>query len=276
VRILVRGGGDLASGVIARLYRAGWQVIVAELGQPLAVRRQVSFSQAIYDGEITIEEIRARRVESYQEARQALAEAVVPVMVDPQASVRAPFSPQVLVDGRMRKAPPEAEMDSALLVIGLGPGFTAGLDCHAVVETNRGPFLGRVIWQGQAQADTGVPERVEGYRSERVLRAPVDGSLEPVVEIGELVRSGQVIARVGGQPVPAPFDGVLRGLLPAGISVKSGAKIGDVDPRGEPLLSRLVSDKALAVGGGVLEAILAWKPLRPYLSVAEATGHETQ
>jgi xanthine dehydrogenase accessory factor len=265
LRILVRGGGDLASGVVTRLYRAGWKVIVTELAQPMAVRRYVSFSQAVYDGEITIEEVHAQRVENYAEAVRALAQGIVPVLVDPLSAAREPFAPHVLVDGRMRKAPPELGMESAPLVMGLGPGFTAGLDCHAVVETNRGPFLGRVIWQGQAQADTGIPEQVGEYRTERVLRAPLDGLMEPVVEIGEHVHTGQVIARVDGRSVLAPFDGVLRGLLPAGVPVQHGAKIGDVDPRGETQLSRLVSDKALAVGGGVLEAILAWKPLRPYL-----------
>jgi xanthine dehydrogenase accessory factor len=265
LRILVRGGGDLASGVVTRLYRAGWHVIVAELSQPMAVRRYVSFSQAIYDGEITIEEIRARRVETYAEAEYALSQSVVPVMVDPQIHVIGPFSPHVLVDGRMRKISPELGMEIAPLVVGLGPGFTAGVDCHAVVETNRGPFLGRTIWQGQAQPDTGVPERVGNYQNERVLRAPLDGEMDPVVEIGERVSTGQLIARVNGSPVLAPFDGVLRGLLPGGLAVRAGAKIGDVDPRGEPQLSHLVSDKALSVGGGVLEAILAWKPLRPYL-----------
>jgi xanthine dehydrogenase accessory factor len=130
-----------------------------------------------------------------------------------------------------------------------------------------------VIWQGQAQADTGIPERVGEYRVERVIRAPLDGAIEPVVEIGERVRAGQVIARVGGRPVLAPFDGVLRGLLPAGLSVQAGAKIGDVDPRGEPQLSRLVSDKALAIGGGVLEAILTWKPLRQHMCTELEADH---
>jgi xanthine dehydrogenase accessory factor len=269
LRILVRGGGDLASGVILRLHRAGWQVLVTELPQPLTVRRSVAFSQAVYDGQAQVEEVSARRVEDYAEALKALAAGVVPVMVDPRLAEKAAFAPHVLVDGRMRKTPPETGLDAAPLVLGLGPGFTAGVDCHAVVETNRGPFMGRVIWEGQAQADTGVPERVEGYQVERVLRAPADGVLEPAAEIGALLRAGQIIARVGGQPVAAPFDGVLRGLVQAGVAVGAGTKIGDLDPRGDPRLCWLVSDKALAVGGGVLEAVLAWKPIRAALSAED-------
>ncbi len=265
LRILVRGGGDLASGVVIRLHRAGWQVIVAELPQPLAVRRLVSFAQAVYEGQNQVEEILARRVVNFPEAQETLAQGIVPVIIDPDLNVREDFRPHVLIDGRMRKAPPKMKMDVAPLVIGLGPGFNAGLDCHAVVETNRGPFLGRVIWQGQAQPDTGLPERVGEYQVERVLRAPASGVLETFFEIGAVVQTGDVIARTGGQSVLAPFDGVLRGLLQDNLNVRAGEKIGDVDPRGDPRLSRLVSDKALSVGGGVLETILSWKPIRPYL-----------
>jgi xanthine dehydrogenase accessory factor len=269
LRILVRGGGDLASGVVTRLYRAGWQVIVTELPQPLAVRRLVAFAEAVYEGETRVEEILARRVGNIAEAEKAIAQGVVPVIVDPKLFVREGFNPHVFVDGRMRKAASDISLEAAPLVIGLGPGFSAGLDCHAVIETNRGPFLGRVIWHGQAQPDTGTPERVGEYQAERVLRAPADGVLETFLPIGVSIRAGDEIARVGGQPVVAPFDGVLRGLLQDQLTVQAGAKIGDVDPRGDAQLSRLVSDKALAVGGGVLEAILAWKPIRPYFYSAE-------
>ena len=269
VRILVRGGGDLASGVVVRLYRAGWQVLVTELPNPLAVRRYVSFAQAIYDGRITIEDVPAQRIESPAELTSCLEKGIVPVLVDPGLAALDAFRPHVLVDGRMRKKPPETRLDAAPLVIGLGPGFTAGQDCHAVVETNRGPFLGRVIWSGSAQADTGIPERVGDYRAERVLRAPTSGLVETASEIGSQVRAGEVLARVAGQPVAAPFDGVLRGLVQAGLAVNAGEKIGDVDPRGDARLCWLVSDKSLSVGGGVLEAILSYKSLRPLL--AEST-----
>lgn len=263
MRILVRGGGDLASGVVVRLQRAGWQVIVAELAQPLAVRRYVSFAQAVYDGEMQVEEVRGQRITSLAQAQAALAQGIVPVMIDPELAIRASFKPHVVIDGRMLKRPPEPGLkETAPLVIGLGPGFTAGIDCHAVIETNRGPYLGRVIWEGQAQPDTGIPERVGDYRAERVLRAPAEGAIEALEEIGSRVHQGDTIAKVAAQPVIAPFDGVVRGLAQAGLHVRAGEKIGDLDPRGDPRLCWLVSDKALSVGGGVLEAILACLSLR--------------
>lgn len=265
LRVLVRGGGDLASGVIIRLHRAGWQVLVTELARPLAVRRYVSFAQAIYDGESRVEDVTALRVATMDEIEAAFARNSVPVMIDPLLAVCEAFAPHVIVDGRMRKKPPETRMDAALLTIGLGPGFQAGSDCHAVIETNRGPFLGRVIWEGAAQVDTGIPEAVGEFRAERVLRAPEDGVVEPLVDIGAVLEPGAPVARVGGVTITAPFRGVLRGLVHKGLPVSAGEKIGDLDPRGDPRLCWMVSDKALAVGGGVLEAILSWQPARPFL-----------
>jgi len=265
MRILVRGGGDLASGVVVRLHRAGWQVLVTELARPLAVRRYVSFAEAVYDGEISIEGVRGLRIDRLDDVNPSIADGVVPVLVDPSLESLARFEPHVLIDGRMTKRPPETDIGAAPLVIGLGPGFTAGVDCHAVVETNRGPAMGRVLWEGQAQADTGVPERVAGYQVERVLRAPADGVIEPFVEIGNLVSAGDLIAEVAGEPVIAAFDGVVRGLIKPGLKIRAGEKIGDIDPRGDPRLCWMVSDKALAVAGGVLEAILSWKPVRNFV-----------
>ncbi len=261
-RILVRGGGDLASGVIARLHRAGWLVLVTELASPRAVRRYVSFAQAVYDGEIRVEDITARLVKNQSEAEQAISAGIVPVMEDLLAGAREWFAPHVIIDARMRKQPGDLPLDAAPLMLGLGPGFTARVDCHAVIETNRGPFLGRVIWQGQAQADTGIPEFVGTKGAERVLRAPVAGVVLARAEIGAQVLAGEVLAEVDGAAVLAPFDGVLRGLVQSGLEVGAGEKIGDVDPRGDPRLSRLISDKALAIGGGVLEAVLAAPQLR--------------
>ena len=265
MRILVRGGGDLASGVVVRLYRAGGQVIVAELPQPLAVRRYVSFAQAVYDGSIKVEEVHARLINNMADAELVLSQRAVPVIIDPSLSMLEAYSPHVLIDGRMRKKNPEIGMNAAPFVIGLGPGFTAKRDCHAVIETNRGPFLGRVIWEGQAQADTGVPEHVGNFRAERVLRAPIAGVLESRTDIGKYVLQGDVIALIDDQPILAPFNGVLRGLAHPGLMVKKGEKIGDVDPRNDPRLCWMVSDKALSVGGGVLEAILAWKPIHQHV-----------
>lgn len=258
LKILVRGGGDLASGVIARCYRAGWSVLVTELPQPLSVRRLVSFSQAIYSGSIEIEGIPARRCDSLSEALDLASQKVIPVMVDPDCTSMDDFLPDVVVDARMTKRPPESARWSNHFTIGLGPGFSAGESCHAVIETVRGPRLGRVIWQGMAENNTGIPDSVGLYREERVLRAPCDGELTCLAEIGDVVEIDQPIARVGDAVVKAPFKGVLRGLLVQGLLVTRHLKIGDLDPRCDPELSRLISDKALAIGGGVLEAILTW------------------
>lgn len=267
--VLIRGGGDLASGAALRLARAGISVVIAELPAPLAVRRLVSFAQAVYSGEVTIEGVTAQRA-ALAETQAMLAAGVIPVLVDPLAESRHVLQPQVIVDGRMTKRAPDLGMDTARLMIGLGPGFVAGQNCrgkncHAVVETKRGPYLGRVIWEGSADPDTGLPDSVEAREGERVLRAPADGVLETQVEIGSFVAAGQVLAYVSGVPLQAPFAGYLRGLLQDGLTVGRGLKIGDVDPRPDPRLAHLVSDKALAIGGGVLEIILAQPDLRPML-----------
>lgn len=262
LRILVRGGGDLASGAVLRMRRAGWHVLVVELAEPRAVRRAVSFAQAVYSGEVYVEDIAARLVSSEAEIETALASGVVPVMVDPLAEIREIFAPHVLVDGRMRKMRPELGKDAAPLVVGLGPGFSAGEDCHAVVETNRGPFLGRVYWHGTAQEDTGIPEGVGGAREERVLRSPGSGVFRPAAGIGQFVTRGQTVAWVENAAIIAPFDGILRGLLQGGLIVQEHEKVGDLDPRGDPRLCSLVSDKALAVGGGVVEAVLTWRAMK--------------
>jgi xanthine dehydrogenase accessory factor len=260
--VLLRGGGDLASGAALRLARAGMAVVITELPEPLAVRRLVSYAQAVYSREMTIEGITARRAADLAEAAALLAAGSIPVLVDPRAEARHTLLPQVIVDGRMTKQAPDLGMDAAPLVIGLGPGFIAGENCHAVVETKRGPYLGRVIWEGSAEADTGQPDPVAAREGERVLRAPLDGVLENKVEIGSFVTAGQVLATVAGVPLRTAFDGYLRGLLQTGLVVRRGLKIGDVDPRPDPRLVHLVSDKALAIGGGVLEAILSRPDLR--------------
>ena len=263
--VLLRGGGDLASGVALRLFRAGIQVVITELSQPLAVRRLVSFAEAVYSGEITVEEVTARAAKDFEHAHRILNGGLIPVLIDPEAESRYDFDPMVLVDARMTKRAPDLGMDAAALVVGLGPGFIAGKNCHAAVETNRGHRLGRVIWQGAPQTDTGTPDSVANHRSERVLRAPADGVLRAQAEIRDHLEPGDLIADVRGEAIRAPFRGVLRGLLHSGLVVRSGLKVGDVDPRDDPNYCTLVSDKALAIGGGVLEAILSRPDLRPYL-----------
>ena len=252
---LIRGAGDLATDVALRLRRCGFPIIMTEVEQPLAVRRTVAFAQAVYDGETTVEGVTARCV-NLPFAKGVLGRGDIPVIVDPDGDCRAAFQPDIVVDARVAKHNLDTTLADATLVIGLGPGFTAGVDCHAVIETNRGHNLGRVIWAGSAEPDTGVPGRVGGADAERVLRAPAAGQVETLREIGALVQAGEVVARVGGVDVAAPIAGVLRGLLHAGLSVEAGTKLGDIDPRADPSVIHTVSDKSLAIAGGVLEAIL--------------------
>ncbi len=263
--VVMRGGGDLASGAVLRLARAGIHTLVTELAQPVAVRRLVCFAQAIYSDGFEIEGVRARRANDLEEALDFIAQGIVPVLVDPEGKISAELQPQVIIDGRMRKQPPEQPYPPETFTIGLGPGFTAGENCDAAIETMRGPFLGRVYWQGSPEDDTGQPEPVGEQAGERVLRAPQTGSLETLVEIGDIVEAGAPLAKVAGCLLSAPFKGVVRGLLPNGLQVTGGMKIGDIDPRCDPRLCTLVSDKALAVGGGVMEAILSVPRLREAL-----------
>jgi xanthine dehydrogenase accessory factor len=260
--IVLRGGGDLASGVALRLHRAGFQIVILELEKPLAVRRSVSFSEAVYEGVHTVEGTTARLV-SPDQIQVTLEANEIPVLVDPQASIlhnqflTSPRSTFVL-DARLLKTVPQPLGVNIPLHIGLGPGFTAGENCHAVIETRRGHTMGRVYWSGSAQADSGEPE---GDRR-RVLRATHDGVLIAGAKIGDQLEEGQLIAEI--QPdngsdnysIFSPFKGVLRGLIRPGIQVTRDMKIGDVDRRNDPTICTFVSDKALAVGGGVLEALL--------------------
>jgi len=258
--VLVRGGGDLATGVALRLHRAGIKAVITELAQPLAVRRRVSFSEAVYDGHHIVEGITARLVERNQ-LQASLDANEIPVLIDPDANVLTglPNIFYVVVDARLIKQTPSPLPIIIPLHIGLGPGFHAGRDCHAVIETRRSHTLGRVYWTGRTQPDSGEPEG----DPRRVLRAPSDGILITKANIGESIEEGQMVALVNNQhPVISPLSGVLRGLIRPGLRVTRGLKIGDVDPRGDPSACYLVSDKALAIGGGALEAILSKEEIR--------------
>ena len=257
--ILIRGGGDLASGVALRLYRAGFKPVICELPAPMAVRRTVSFSEAIYDGTVTIEGISASHVGTVSEAFQLLEAGIIPVLVDPQAGILATGKFFAMVDARLLKKRTEFGLSPSPLVIGLGPGFICGENCHAVVETQRGHFLGRVYWKGSASEDTGQPEG----DPRRVFRAPVDGVMTAFCGIGEHVQQNQLIAEIEGVKITAPFGGVLRGLIRPGVWVRQGVKIGDIDPRDDASYCCTVSDKARAIGGGVLDAILFGMHSRP-------------
>lgn len=268
--ILVRGGGDLASGAIYRLHRAGFPVVVTELANPVLVRRAVCYGEAIYSGAVEVDGVPARRAETAADVEKILADGVVPVVVDPAGQTIRRLNPAAVVDGRMAKTNLGTRPDDAPLVIALGPGFTAGLDCHAVIETNRGHDLGRVIWRGSAEPDTGEPGIMQGQSYSRVLRAPAVGYVQAYRQIGDTIEAGQTIASVNGQPIVAAFSGVLRGLIHEQVRVEVGTKIGDLDPRARRENCFTISDKSLAVGGGVLEAVLAAPQVRPYL-----TGYET-
>ena len=209
ILILIRGAGDLASGVAWRLHRCGFSVVMTEVERPLVVRRTVAFAEAVFAGETTVEGVTARRATGVAEARVLLAQRVIPVLVDPLAACRAELQPAVWVDAIMAKVNTGTHIDDAPLVVALGPGFEAGKDCHAVVETNRGHDLGRVIWQGPAEPDTKTPGEVGGYQGARVLRAPADGFVHAMCAIGDTVPEGHVIALVDGAPVVAPFTGLL-------------------------------------------------------------------
>jgi len=263
--VLIRGGGDLASGVGVRQHRSGFQVVITELPEPLVVRRKVSFAEAVHEGLVQIEGVTGNLVEEFSEIKAVLFFGCIPVLIDPDLKCLEAINPDVVVDARMRKKSPREGKELASLVIGLGPGFVARENCHAVIETNRGHNLGRVLWRGVPEKDTGIPGAVQGYSSERVLIAPMDGTLQTRVEIGDQLKKGFLVAFVEGMEVLAPFDGILRGLLRDGSAVKTGLKMGDVDPREDLNLCKLISDKSRAIGGGVLEAILACPDLRSVL-----------
>lgn len=259
--ILVRGGGDLASGVVLRLYRAGLQLAISELAQPLAVRRAVSFAEAVYEGQQTVEGVTARLVEPDQ-LTAALDAGEIPLLIDPNADILSTLPFLVVIDARLTKQSPAPLPTSVPLHIGLGPGFRAGLDCHAVIETRRSHTLGRVYWDGTTQPDSGQPDG----DPRRVLRAPADGVFAARVKIGEHVEAGERVAAIDGQvPVLSELAGMLRGIVRDGLHVTKGLKIGDVDPRDDESTCYLVSDKALAIGGGVLEALLTKTEIRGQL-----------
>lgn len=255
--VLIRGAGDLATGIALRLFRSHLCVVMTDLPQPTAIRRTVCFSQAILYGSYQVEDVTAELAATEADVRHILADGNIPVLADPQAQCRAWLRPDVLVDAILAKKNLGTAITDAPLVIGVGPGFCAGRDCHAVIETMRGHTLGRVIRSGEPIPNTNIPGLIGGFAGERVLRAPADGIFVQKLEIGTSVRTGDIAGTVNGVPMLCQINGMLRGILPDGTPVTRGMKSGDVDPRGKREYCDLVSDKALAIGGGVLEAILS-------------------
>jgi xanthine dehydrogenase accessory factor len=262
--VIIKGAGDLASGIALRLHHAGFKIAMTEIPVPLAVRRTVCFSRAVSEGSARVEDVTAVLVKDGEGMRAAFAEKQIALFVDPRGDTVGRFKPDAVVDGIMAKKNLGTRISDAPAVIGIGPGFTAGVDCHAVIETKRGHTIGRVITEGSALPNTGIPGDIGGYTTERLLRAPADGIFEGYAEIGDTVKKGDALAAVRaadghGEAVPvyAEIDGILRGLLPSGIAVTRGLKAGDIDPRCEKFHCFTVSDKALSVAGGALEALLA-------------------
>ena len=247
----------MASGVAVRLHRSHFKVVMTDIAAPLCVRRTVSFSEAVPDGSMTVEDCRAELADSPAGVFAAWSAGNMAVLVDPDMNCLPEIHPAVVVDAVLAKKNLGLTMDAAGLVVALGPGFTAGRDAHVVIETNRGHNLGRLLYQGEAAPNTGVPGVIAGESVRRVLRAPADGMLETDMDIGDTVEAGQMVGMVSGQPMKAEIGGVLRGLIRPGTKVWSGLKAGDVDPRGDRAYCWTVSDKARAIGGAVLEAILA-------------------
>ena len=260
--VVIKGAGDLATGIAVRLRRARFQLVMTEISIPTTIRRTVSFSQILTEGTgvATVEGIEAILASSVDGAKAILAEGRIAVLVDPDAACVAELRPDVVVDAILAKKNLGTKITDAPVVIAVGPGFTVGIDCHAVIETQRGHDLGRVILYGGAAPDTGVPGEIGGEAEKRVLRAPCAGAFRQALEIGARVVPGAVVGRVGDMSVVSELDGILRGVLADGVPVVLGMKCGDVDPRAVSWHCQTISDKARAVGGGVLEAILQLYP----------------
>ncbi len=257
--ILIKGAGDLATGIAYRLKKSGFDIVMTEIDKPTTVRRTVAFSQAVFDNEIVIEGIKGVKVNNINEIYKEINQGNIPIIIDEKAEIIKELRPDVVVDAIIAKKNLGTSIDDAPIVIGVGPGFEAKVDCHLVVETKRGHYLGKVIEEGSAIPNTGVPGNIGGYTKERIIRASSNGKIKPVVSIGDFVKKGDIVAYVDGVEVLAQIDGIVRGMLQEGIEVFKGMKSGDIDPRCEKDHCFTISDKARSIGGGVLEAIMYMK-----------------
>ena len=267
----MKGAGDLATGVALSLHRAGFAVVMTELAQPIAIRLSVSFARAVYEGRHSVEDVHAELTDA-EGWPGVVGHGRVAVLIDPGAAVLTRMSPAVIVDAVMAKRNAGTGLRDGSVVVALGPGFLAGNDVDAVIETERGHELGRIILEGGAREDSGVPGEIGGRSAERVMRAPCDGRVRTLRKIGDLVKKEEPVAAVDEMSVVAPFDGCLRGLIHDGLSVSRGLKIGDVDPRGDVRYTTTVSDKARTIGRAVLEAALAVGRERGILSLQAGAG----
>ena len=259
--ILVRGGGDLATGVIHKLHQSGYQVLILECDRPSAIRRHVAFCEAVYDGTAEVEGVVCRRITENDirtQCRKCWAQGEIPLLTDTHGKHIRELEPEAVIDAILAKKNLGTSRDMAPLTVGLGPGFTAGEDVDYVIETMRGHTLGRVIRTGEPIPNTNIPGLIGGFTGERVLRAPDDGIFHQLADIGARVQAGDVVGEVNGKPMACTIAGVIRGMLADGTPVYKGMKSGDVDPRGELSYCYTASDKAIAIGGGVLQAILEY------------------
>ena len=256
--IFIKGAGDLASGIALRLHHSHFDIVMADLPVPTAVRRTVAFSEAIRLGSTSVEDVRAEKAESAEQVRDCIARGVIPVVPVPASGFISSLEPEVVIDAVIAKRNLGTCIEEAPMVIGVGPGFTAGEDCHAVIETKRGHTLGRVIWKGSAIPNTGIPGNIGGETVNRVLRAPADGIFHPKRDFGDMVYKGDIVATVDRTPVFTAISGIIRGMLQDGVYVTKGFKCGDVDPRGPSVDYMTVSDKAMAIAGGALEAVMSY------------------
>jgi xanthine dehydrogenase accessory factor len=258
LKILIKGAGEMATGIACRLYRANLrQIVMAETRNPLAVRRMVAFCETVHRGQCSVEGITAVQTRNEAEIVAAWQRREIGVIVDPKWKIGKEIQFDLVIDAILAKKNLGTHKHEAPLVIGLGPGFNAGKDVHRVIETDRGHDLGRVIETGAAKAYTGIPGNISGHTVARVLRAPCEGQFFSERSIGELVKAGDVIGTVGTETVTAKIEGVLRGLIQPDSNVRQGLKIGDIDPRGIVNYCDTISDKARALGGAVLEAIFS-------------------
>ena len=269
--VIVKGGGDLATGIAHRLFRSGFDILITEIAQPTVIRRSVAFANALFEGKVEVEGVTAVSVQS-SEVEGCLQRRVIPVVVDPACSIAQRVKPWGIVDAILAKKNMGTKMQDATVVVGVGPGFTAGVDVHRVVETMRGHDLGRVLVSGAAYPNTGIPGDIGGYTLERLVSAPCAGVFRPEKKIGDLVAAGDILGYVEGMAVVAAIPGVLRGLLYEGLTVTKNMKIGDIDPRAKVEHCWTISDKARAIGGGVLEALLMAEPCFQLPSVSNGSS----
>ena len=254
--VIVRGGGDLASGTINRLHNMGFKVLVLEIEKPNFIRRKVCYGQAVYEKEFLLEGIVSERADNLDEIKNIWADGRIPVYIDSQMEIVSKIKPIAVIDAIIAKKNLGMRKGIAPITIALGPGFEAGKNVDVVIETQRAHNLGRIIFEGFAAENTGVPGIIKGYGKERVIHAPASGKLKIVHDIGSIVQKDEIIAYIDSVPVYASLTGLIRGMIREGSIVEKGLKISDIDPREEELKNcYTISDKARTISGGVAEAL---------------------